>query len=302
MEKRKAEVKIGNKKIGDGNPVYVIAEIGINHNGSAEIARKMIDGAIFAGADAVKFQKRTPEICVPEDQWMIERDTPWGRMTYIDYKRKTEFNMKQYFEIDLYCRQKGVDWFASCWDIPSVDFIEQFDPPVYKVASACITDADLLLKLKETGKPVIISTGMSTIDEIVNAVKTFGEENLLIAHATSTYPCKPNELNLKMISTLKNMFPGIPVGYSGHEVGLATTWAAVALGACFIERHITLDRTMWGTDQAASVEIMGLYKLINDTRDIEKALGDGVKKVYNSELSSLKKLRKNSTKVVEKAA
>jgi N-acetylneuraminate synthase len=302
MEKRKAEVKIGNKKIGDGNPVYVIAEIGINHNGSAEIARKMIDGAIFAGADAVKFQKRTPEICVPEDQWMIERDTPWGRMTYIDYKRKTEFNMKQYFEIDLYCRQKGVDWFASCWDIPSVDFIEQFDPPVYKVASACITDADLLLKLKETGKPVIISTGMSTIDEIVNAVKTFGEENLLIAHATSTYPCKPNELNLKMISTLKNMFPGIPVGYSGHEVGLATTWAAVALGACFIERHITLDRTMWGTDQAASVEIMGLYKLINDTRDIEKALGDGVKKVYDSELSSLKKLRKNSAKVVEKAA
>lgn len=210
--------------------------------------------------------------------------------------------MRQYFEIDLYCREKGIAWFASCWDIPSVDFMEQFDIPVYKVASACITDIELLTKLKETSKPVIISTGMSTMEEIENAVKILGEEKLLIAHATSTYPCKPNELNLKMIQTLRLKFPGVPVGYSGHEVGLTTTWAAVALGAAFVERHITLDRTMWGTDQAASVEIMGLYKLVNDIRDVEKAIGDGFKRVYESEMSSLKKLRKVQNKEVEKAA
>ncbi len=298
----KPAVKIGEKTVGDGHPVYIIAEIGINHNGSMDIAKKMIAGAVFAGADSVKFQKRTPELCVPHDQWLVERDTPWGRMTYIDYKRKTEFTMKQYFEIDQYARQKGIDWFASCWDIPSIDFIEQFDPPVYKVASASITDMELLEKLKATGKPVMISTGMSTFDEIEAAVKCLGEQNLLIAHSTSTYPCKPSELNLRMIHTLKETFPNVPIGYSGHEVGLSTTWAAVAMGACFVERHITLDRSMWGTDQSASVEIMGLYKLVNDIRDIEKAMGDGIKRVYDSELSSLRKLRKVQKKEVEKAA
>jgi N-acetylneuraminate synthase len=302
MENKDQSVKIGEKFVGDGHPVYIIAEIGINHNGSMEIVKKMIDGAIFAGADAVKFQKRTPELCVPHDQWMIERDTPWGRMTYIEYKRKTEFTMKQYFEIDQYCRQKGIDWFASCWDIPSVEFIEQFDPPVYKIASACITDTELLNKHKETGKPVMISTGMSTMEEIDQAVNSLNRDKLLIAHATSTYPCKPKELNLKMISTLKRKYSHLPIGYSGHEVGLATTYAAAALGACFIERHITLDRSMWGTDQAASVEIMGFYKLIHDVRDIERSMGDGVKKVYESELSSLKKLRKVQGKEVEIAA
>lgn len=298
----KAVVKIGEKTVGEGHPVYIIAEIGINHNGSMDIAKKMISGAVFAGADSVKFQKRTPELCVPHDQWQVERETPWGRMTYIDYKRKTEFTMKQYFEIDQYARQKGIDWFASCWDIPSVDFIEQFDPPVYKVASASITDMELLEKLKATGKPIMISTGMSTFEEIEAAVKCIGESNLLIAHSTSTYPCKPSELNLKMIHTLKETFPNVPIGYSGHEVGLSTTWAAVAMGATFVERHITLDRSMWGTDQSASVEIMGLYKLVNDIRDIEKAMGDGIKKVYDSELSSLRKLRKVQNKEVEKAA
>jgi N-acetylneuraminate synthase len=303
METIKPAVKVGEHIVGEDNPVFIIAEIGINHNGSLEVAKKMIDGAVFAGANAVKFQKRTPELCVPHDQWMIERDTPWGRMTYIDYKKKTEFSMRQYFEIDQYCRQKGIVWFASCWDIPSVDFMEQFDIPVYKIASACITDTELLAKIKSTGKPVMISTGMSTMEEIENAVKFLGVENLLIAHTTSTYPCKPRELNLKMIKTLKQKFPDVPVGYSGHEVGLTPTWAAVAMGASFVERHITLDRTMWGTDQAASVEIMGLYKLVNDIRDIEKAIGDGVKKVYESELSSLKKLRKVQTgKEIEKAA
>lgn len=298
----KPSVKIGEKLVGEGHPVYIIAEIGINHNGSMEIAKKMIAGAVFAGADSVKFQKRTPELCVPHDQWLVERETPWGRMTYIDYKRKTEFTMKQYFEIDQYARQKGIDWFASCWDIPSIDFIEQFDPPVYKVASASITDMELLEKLKATGKPVMISTGMSTFDEIEAAVKCLGEGNLLIAHSTSTYPCKPSELNLKMIHTLKETFPNVPIGYSGHEVGLSTTWAAVAMGASFVERHITLDRSMWGTDQSASVEIMGLYKLVNDIRDIERAMGDGIKKVYDSELSSLRKLRKVQNKGAEKAA
>lgn len=302
MENNKPEVKIGDRFVGGSNPLYIIAEIGINHNGSIETAKKMIDGAIFAGADAVKFQKRTPELCVPHDQWLLERDTPWGRMTYIDYKRKTEFTMKQYFEIDQYCRQKGIDWFASAWDTLSVDFIEQFDPPVYKVASACITDKELLEKIKSTGKPVIISTGMSTIEEIDAAVNLLDHEKLLIAHATSTYPCKPKELNLNMINTLKKLYPHIPIGYSGHEVGLATTYAAAALGACFIERHITLDRSMWGTDQAASVEIMGLYRLIHDIRDIERSMGDGIKKVYESEISSLKKLRKVQGKEVEIAA
>jgi len=302
MENVKAEVKIGERFIGEGHPVYIIAEIGINHNGSIDIAKKMIDGAAFAGADAVKFQKRTPEICVPADQWLIERETPWGRMTYIDYKRKTEFTMKQYFEIDQYCRQKGIDWFTSCWDIPSVEFIEQFDTPVYKIASACITDMELLAKIKETGKPVMISTGMSTMNEIDDAVKILGKKNLMIAHATSAYPCKPKELNLKMIRTLKETYPEIPIGYSGHETGLATTYAAAALGAGFIERHITLDRAMWGTDQAASVEIMGLYRLVHNIRDIERSLGDGIKKVYESELNSLNKLRKIKSQEVEIAA
>ena len=297
------KVKVGESLVGENCPVYIIAEIGINHNGSVELAKKMIDGAVFAGANAVKFQKRTPEVCVPQDQWNIERDTPWGRMPYINYKRKMEFTMKQYFEIDLYCKQKGIDWFASCWDEPSVDFIEQFEPPVYKASSACLTDHELLLKMKSTGKPLIISTGMSTMEEIETAVKILGEENLLIAHSTSTYPCKPEELNLNMIGTLKEKFPGNPIGYSGHEVGLATTWAAVAKGAAFIERHITVDRAMWGTDQAASVEIMGLYRLVSNIRDIERSLGDGVKKVYSSELSSLKKMRRfQSSEEIDKAA
>jgi N-acetylneuraminate synthase len=194
------------------------------------------------------------------------------------------------------------DWFSSCWDISSVEFIEQFDTPLYKIASACITDAELLKKIKETGKPVMISTGMSTMEEIDEAVNLLDKENLMIAHATSTYPCKPKELNLKMINTLKQKYPQIPVGYSGHETGLATTYAAAALGASFIERHITLDRAMWGTDQAASVEIMGLYRLVHDVRDIERSLGDGIKKVYESEMNSLSKLRKIKSKQVEIAA
>ncbi len=287
-----ATVQIGHKLVGDGESVFIIAEIGINHNGSLDIARKLIDGAVLSGCDAVKFQKRTPELCVPKDQWHLERDTPWGRMTYIDYRHKVEFNEKEYADIDRHCKERGILWFASCWDEPSVDFMEKFDPPCYKAASASLTDLELLRKKKATGRPLIISTGMSTMEEIEAAVNAVGTENLLIAHATSTYPCPLQELNLRVIHTLKAKYPMCPIGYSGHETGLAPTWAAVALGATFVERHITLDRAMWGTDQAASVEIGGMMRLVSNIRDIEKSMGDGVKRLYDSELAPRKKLRR----------
>lgn len=281
-----------NKKIGNRAPVYIIAEIGINHNGSLDIAKRLIAGAASAGCSAVKFQKRTPELCVPRDQWNIERDTPWGRMTYMEYRHKVEFSFIEFVEINRYCRELGIDWFASCWDELSVDFIEQFDPPLYKAASASLTDHALLTKMKNTGKPLIISTGMSSMDEIVEAVEVIGSDHLLIAHSTSSYPCPLDELNLRMILTLKELFPNTPIGYSGHETGLATTMAAVALGACFVERHFTLDRAMWGSDQAASVEPTGMHRLVKDIRAVEEALGDGVKRVYASEMSARKKLRR----------
>lgn len=287
-----ARVSIGKRNIGDGEPVYIIAEIGINHNGSLKKALKLVKGARDAGCDCVKFQKRTPELCVPKDQWNVERDTPWGRMTYIEYRHKVELSVSDYQQIDEYCRKKGIDWTASCWDEESVDFINAFDVPFYKAASASLTDISLLMKKRSTGKPLMISTGMSTEEEIVKAVELIGRENLMIAHSTSTYPCKPEELNLRMINTLKNMFPEVPIGYSGHETGLSPTLAAVALGATFVERHITLDRAMWGTDQAASVEVSGFRRLVENIRDVEESLGDGVKKVYDSELGPRQKLRR----------
>jgi N-acetylneuraminate synthase len=286
------KVKAGSISIGDNEPVFVIAEIGINHNGSVDIARKMIEGAAFAGCNAVKFQKRTPELCVPRDQWDIERETPWGRMKYIEYRRRMEFSYEQFSELVDFCNSKNILWFASCWDEAAVDFIEKFDPLLYKVASACITDLDLLAKYRSLHKPVIMSTGMSTMEEIETAVDVLGLKDLMIAHATSTYPCKNDELNLNMIRTLRGKYLYTPIGYSGHETGLAPSWAAVALGANFLERHITLDRAMWGTDQAASVEIVGFMKLISNIRDIERALGDGIKKVYDSEAGPRAKLRK----------
>lgn len=286
------KIRVRNRWIGENEPTYVIAEIGINHNGSLELAKQMIDGAHAAGCDAVKFQKRTPEVCVPRDQWDIERDTPWGRMTYIDYRYKVEFTEEQYGEIDRHCRALGIDWFASCWDEPAVDFMERFSPVLYKAASASLTDLSLLKKMKDTGRPLMISTGMSTMEEIEEAVEAIGEDNLLVAHATSAYPCKLEELNLRVIQTLQAKYPSVPIGYSGHETGLMPTCAAVTLGACFIERHVTLDRAMWGTDQAASVEMVGLGRLISYIRDVEKSLGDGVKRVYDSEMSSRKKLRR----------
>jgi N-acetylneuraminate synthase len=292
------KVEVGNRTVGNGEPIYIIAEIGINHNGSLEMAKKLIDGAVFAGCDAVKFQKRTPELSTPPDQWYIERETPWGRMNYIEYRHKVEFGIDEYLEIDSYCRQKGIHWFASAWDEDAVDFINQFNPVAFKAASATITDASLLQKIRNTGKPVILSTGMSTMVEVEQAISRLDINKLLIAQATSTYPCKVNELNLMVIRSFLDKYNTIPIGYSGHETGLAPTYAAVALGASFIERHITLDRALWGTDQAASVEVTGMFRLVKDIRDIEKALGDGKKIVYESEISARKKLRKFTDQLV----
>jgi len=286
------EVKIGRKIVGDGHPAYVVAEIGINHNGDIKIAKAMIDAAVHAGVDAVKFQKRTPEICTPPEQQKQMRETPWGYITYLDYRYKVEFNEEQYREIDRHCKEKGIDWFVSVWDEQSVDFMERFDTPVYKIPSASLTDHGLLRRVRATSRPVILSTGMSTMDQIQKSVGVAGTENLVITHATSTYPCEPEELNLKMIETLRGEFPDVPIGYSGHEVGLVPSTIAVALGACMVERHLTLDRAMWGSDQAASVEPGGFERLVKYIRVTEAALGNGVKKVYDSEMGSLQRLRR----------
>ena len=286
-----AEIKIGDRLVGDGHPVYMIAEIGINHNGNVEIAKQMIDAAVHAGVDAVKFQKRTPEICTPPDQQKQMRDTPWGYISYLEYRHKVEFGEAEYRQIDSYCKEKGIAWFASVWDEPSVDFMEAFDPLVYKIPSASLTDHDLLRYVRKTGRPLIVSTGMSTMEQIKAAVKVIGTGNLVITHCTSTYPCEPEELNLRVIQSLRKEFE-CPIGYSGHEVGLIPPGVAVALGACMVERHLTLDRAMWGTDQAASVEPAGFARLVMYVRVSEASLGDGVKRVYDSEQPSLKKLRR----------
>lgn len=286
------EIKLGNKVVGDGHPAYVIAEIGINHNGDLEVARQMIRAAAHAGADAVKFQKRTPEVCTPPEQQKQMRETPWGYISYLDYRYKVEFDKEAYTEIDKLSRELGIDWFVSVWDEQSVDFMEQFDTPAYKIPSASMTDHNLLRHVRKTGRPLIVSTGMSTMDQIHRAMDAVGLDNLIIMHTTSAYPCDPDELNLKMIETLRREFPNNPIGYSGHEVGLVPSAVAVALGATSVERHFTLDRAMWGSDQAASVEPGGFEKLVKYIRVTEQAMGDGVKKVYESEMSSLKKLRR----------
>lgn len=284
-------VEIGDRPVGSDHPTYIIGEIGINHNGDIEKAKELIDVADEAGCDAVKFQKRNPDVCVPEDQKDVMRDTPWGTMKYIEYKHQIEFGWEEFEEIDRYCEEKGIQWFASCWDKDSVEFIESFDPVAYKVASASLTDDNLVQAMDEMGRPMVVSTGMSTMEEIRNAVSLLDEDRLLLAHCTSTYPCDPEQLNLRMIETLDDQFD-CPIGYSGHEVGLQTTYGAVVLGATFIERHITLDRAMWGSDQAASIEPQGLNRLVRDIRIIEEAMGDGEKKVYDEELEMREKLRK----------
>ena len=285
-------VDIAGTPIGNGAPAYVIAEIGLNHNGDVELAKKLIDVAADAGAQAVKFQKRTPEISTPEHMKSVMRDTPWGTMTYLDYRYRVEFDREQYIEIGDYATLRGLAWFASPWDEPSVDFLEDINVVAYKVASASVTDLGLLRAMAATGKTVILSTGMSTLAQIDRAVETLGTANLVLLHATSTYPLPAHEANLRMIATLQGRFPGVPVGYSGHETGLQISLAAVALGAVAVERHITLDRAVWGTAHAASLEPQGLEHLVRDIRVIEEAMGDGVKRIFPGEQAPLAKLRR----------
>ena len=292
MTPNSRERLIGDRPVGPAHPVYVTAEIGLNHNGSVDTALQLIDVALAAGVDAVKFQKRTPTICTPRDQWDVERETPWGRLKYIDYRHRIEFGTDEFEVIDDYCRDKGIQWFASPWDVPSVEFLNEFEVPAHKVASACLTDDELLRAMRASGRTVILSTGMSTPAQIRHAVEVLGSNNVILCHATSTYPAANDELNLRMINTLQAEFPNVPIGYSGHERGLQTTVAAAALGACFLERHITLDRTMWGSDQAASLEPAGLSRLVRDVRVISEALGDGVKQVYEGEYAAMRKLRR----------
>ena len=283
-------VRIGQRLVGPGQPCYVIAEIGINHNGSVDIAKQLIDAAADAGCDAVKFQKRTVDVVYTQEELARPRENPFGA-TNGDLKRGLEFSFDQYSEISQYCAAKGISWFASCWDESSVDFMEQFSPVCYKIASACLTDLNLLRHHRRTNRPIILSTGMSSLQEIAAAVEVLDRNNLIILHCTSTYPSKLEELNLRAMESLRKMFD-VPTGYSGHEVGLSTTLAAVVMGACMVERHITLDRSMWGTDQAASVEPQGFKRLVRDIRAIEVAMGDGNKIVYESEKPIRAKLRR----------
>lgn len=285
------EVRIGRWTVGDGHPVYVIGEIGLNHNGDVEIAKRLIDVAAVAGVQAVKFQKRTPEISTPEHMKQVPRETPWGTMTYLEYRYRVEFDREQYAEIGAYADSRGLDWYASPWDEPAVDFLEDLDVVAHKVASASVTDLGLLRRLRDSGKPIILSTGMSTIEQIDRAVEVLGTEHLVMLHATSTYPLPAEEANLLMIPTLKERY-GVPVGYSGHEPGLQISLAAVAMGAVAVERHITLDRAMWGSDHAASLEPHGLMSLVRDIRIVGTAMGDGVKRVFPGELAPLSKLRR----------
>lgn len=283
-------VKIANKVIGDGYPCFIIAEIGINHNGSVSLAKKMIDIAVTTGCDAVKFQKRTIDVVYTKEELAKERKSVFGN-TNGDLKRGLEFGEAEYKEIDEYCKKKGIIWFASCWDEASVDFIEKFNVPCYKIASASLTDDNLLKYTKSKGKPILLSTGMSTMEEIRHAVSILGEENLVIYHCTSTYPSDTGEMNLRVIPELKKEF-SCPIGYSGHERGVTPSVISVVMGANSVERHITNDRTNWGSDQAASLETAGLYHMVRDIRQVPILLGDGVKVVYDRELPIIEKLRR----------
>ena len=281
---------IGERSVGAGQPTFVIAEIGINHNGSLDIARRLIDAAKSAGCDGVKFQKRTVDLVYSPEELARPRESPFGT-TNGDLKRALELDVDDYREIDRYCRSAAIMWMASCWDEQSVDFIESFSPPCYKIASASLTDDALLRHLRRTGRPALLSTGMSSPAQIDHAVELLGKDNLALLHCTSSYPSKVDELNLRVIQWLAERYD-VPVGYSGHEVGLAPSIAAVALGACIVERHITLDRTMWGSDQAASIEPGGFARLVKDIRAIDAGLGDGQKRIYDNELPVRDKLRR----------
>jgi N-acetylneuraminate synthase len=284
------EVRIGPATVGDGRPCFIVAEIGINHNGDVEIAKQLISLAVGSGCNAVKFQKRTIDIVYSPEELGRPRESPFGR-TNGDLKRGLEFGERQYSQIAEYCRAVGIPWFASCWYEPSVDFIDRFNVPCYKIASASLTDDGLLRYTRSKGKPVILSTGMSTLDQIDHAVEILGTQDLALLHTCSAYPALYRELNLRLIPALRSRY-GVPVGYSGHETGLASSIAAVAMGASMIERHITLDRAMWGSDQAASLGPSGVTRLIRDIRMVEESFGDGVKRVTPGELPVMAKLRR----------
>src|SRR5688500_1625842 len=283
-------IDIGGCPVGDKQPCFVVAEIGINHNGSVELARQLVDAAVESGCNAVKFQKRTVSVVYSDEELNRPRESPFGQ-TNGDLKRGLEFGREQYQEIARYCRDKQMLWYASCWDEASVDFIATFNPPWFKIASASLTDDNLLRHHRQYGRPIILSTGMSTLAQIDRAVEILGTDSLILLHTTSTYPSHIAELNLAVIKLLRERY-GVLVGYSGHEIGLAPSLAAVALGSCTIERHITLDRAMWGSDQAASVEPQGFRRLVKDIRAIEVALGDGEKRVWETEVPVMQKLRR----------
>jgi N-acetylneuraminate synthase len=285
-------ILIGNRRVGAGEPALIVAEIGINHNGRIELVLQLIREAAAAGCHAVKFQKRTVERVYTAEELAQPRESPFGS-TNGDLKRGLELDRDAYLEIDRACREVGLMWFASCWDAASVDFLEAFDPPCYKISSPCLTDHELLRRHRRTGRPVLLSTGMSTLDEIDAAVEVLGRERLVLMHCTSTYPARNEELNLRAIPELARRY-NVPVGYSGHEVGLATTLAAAVMGAAVIERHLTLDRAMWGSDQAASIEPQGFARLVKYIAAVESAMGDGVKRVYDSEYPAMRKLRRVS--------
>lgn len=287
-------VRIGEHDVGDGSPCYVVAEIGINHNGDIKLAAQLAKAAADAGCQAVKFQKRTVDVVYSAEELAKPRDSVFGA-TNGDLKRGLEFDHAQYRTVSNFCDYYGIHWFASPWDMDSVDFLEQFNLPAYKIASASITDLDLVGYICSTGRPVIMSTGMSRLEQIDCAVETAMQHGskLVLLHCVSTYPSLDSQLNLNCIDTLRQRY-GVPVGYSGHEHGLATTLAAVALGACMVERHITLDRSMWGSDQAASLEPHAFLRLVRDIRAIESAMGDGQKRVLPEEVPIAAKLRRVS--------
>lgn len=283
-------IRVGNKTIGDDQPCFIVAEIGINHNGDIDLAKRLISVAVAAGCDAVKFQKRTIDVVYTSEELAKPRENPFGP-TNGDLKYGLEFGQEEYEEIDAFCKSLKMSWFASPWDEGSVDFLEKFGVPVHKIASASLTDDNLLRHVRKTGKPVILSTGMSTYAEIDHAVEVLGKEDLILMHATSTYPANYDELNLRAIPTMAERY-GVPVGYSGHETGIPTSVCAAALGACCVERHITIDRASWGSDQAASLEPNGISRLVRDIRLWEQSKGDGVKRVYEREVPIIKKLRR----------
>ena len=272
--------------------IFIIAEAGINHNGDIKLAKKLMDIAKAAGCDAVKFQKRTPEVCVPEAMRNVMRETPWGGMTYFDYKKKIEFGESEYDEIDRYAREIGIAWSASAWDLPSLDFLENYNIPFHKIASALATNLPFIEAVAKKGKLTYASTGMCTWDDIDRMVEIFRANNcpVVLMHTISTYPAEESMLNLRMINTLADRYH-LPIGYSGHEPSVSPSVTAAALGAVAIERHITIDRSMWGTDHSASLEPAGLSNLVGALRKVPSSMGDGVRREVPGEASIAKKMR-----------